>query len=780
MLFIVAACNKEQTTPEGIPSNEQNIPEEVSPTGEMISIQFTADYPSLEGVKSTVTDAGVVSWEKDDEVTLYFLEGGTPSTATAVATTSGSSVVFSATIPSTTTAIWASYPAGTGALTSGGVFSIDLDNVHTGLFTEANYAVAYTAISDMDDIHMNFKNVAGLFRIPIPEGGEISQGGRTYTLGSITISDKTGSPAFLGSVTVSANAESGELEFSAASSPKTATAITLDATSRAQDYVYIPSLPVESAAGLVFRFTDTGGKAIPAVVTKDGTAISLERGHIKPASAVEAIVWDWYFSPSGTGNGRSSESSAGVEDFQDILNATSTTYGQWRLDGATLHLADGTYSLTSTITISGTEAVDISIKGESMDGTKIDGAALAKRMFYSTAAANLKFSDLTIQNAALSSGNGSAINIADGSLEMENCKLYANTASNGNSGAIYVGAPSTFTACTFESNSARNQGGAFSVGGSVSDLVSVKDCTFKSNSVTATGKNGGGAIYHAGVGRLTIDNTSFIGNSAYTCGGAIRMEDKAGLELFVNRSLFRNNTVAISGYHNPDGCAAIYQGAATKGKLGLFNCTFSYNHASSSASATPVMRAGRYVVANCSFIEATQSGYGVINNAAAAANSSTIVNSIVTINSSTASHVSLSTKQSSSDDGTGTYNYLTSGYNLVTRILSGFTAASDDTSTGVNVKKSTIGLEDYVNDNTYVAWEGDVSAVSGYSKCSLSNVETLVKANTVLGADFWNWLEGITVTHEGMDYKATQVDVRGVPRNTTTLWPGSYQQDSKS
>lgn len=771
MLFIVVACNKEQTTPEGIPSNGQNIPEEVSPAGEMISIQFTAEYPSLEGVsKSTVTDAGVVSWEKDDEVTLYFLEGGTPSTATAVATTSGSCVIFSATIPSTTTALWAAYPAGTGTLTSGGVFSINLDNTHTGLFTEANYAVAYTAISAIDDINMSFKNAAGLFRIPLPEDGEISHGGQTYTLGSITISDKTGSPAFLGSVTVSVNAESGELEFSAASSPKTATAITLDATSRAQDYVYIPSLPVESAAGLVFRFTDTAGKAIPAVVTKDETAISLARGHIKPASAVDAIGWDWYFSASGTGNGRSAESPAGVEDFQDLLNATSTDYGQWRLDGATLHLADGTYSLSSTITIAGTEDIDIVIQGESMDGTKIDGASLAARMFYSTAAANLKFSDLTIQNAALSSGNGSAINIAttSGSLEMENCKLYANTASNGNSGAIYVGAPSTFTACTFESNSAKNQGGAFSIGGSVSAPVTVQDCSFQSNQVTATGANGGGAIYHAGTGPLYIDNSRFEENSCGKGGGAIKLDNKDGLRAFINRSLFRSNAITrASAYDNLAG--AVYV-TGSKSAVGFYNCTFNYNHASNGSTSS--VTAYKYIVANCTFVESIKVSKGAVCNLATDNHWSTVVNSILITTSTNDAHFALSM------DGNSDNNYLDCGYNLYTRIQTGFTAASEDATSYTPVVKSDFGFGDAVDSiNKCYSWSGDISAFSGYSTCSLSDVETLVKANTVLGTDFWNWLEGITVSYEGTDYNATQVDVRGIPRNTTTLWPGSYQQD---
>ena len=173
-------------------------------------------------------------------------------------------------------------------------------------------------------------------------------------------------------------------------------------------------------------------------------------------------------------------------------------------------------------------------------------------------------------------------------------------------------------------------------------------------------------------------------------------------------------------------------------------------------------------------MEATATGYGVINNAATSADAGTLVNNIITINSETETHVSLSTKCKSNDDGTSTFNYLTSGYNLVTRILPGFTAASDDTTTKTGVYKVTINLgqeEDVDIPNKLVYWDGSVSGVDGYVNCKLSDVEAMIKTNTVLGEDFWKWLKSIKIG----DYDATQVDVRGVLRNPDLMWPGSYQ-----
>ena len=66
---------------------------------------------------------------------------------------------------------------------------------------------------------------------------------------------------------------------------------------------------------------------------------------------------------------------------------------------------------------------------------------------------------------------------------------------------------------------------------------------------------------------------------------------------------------------------------------------------------------------------------------------------------------------------------------------------------------------------------GDITAFEGFSRCRLSDVETMIKANTVIGNEFWSWLKSIKVGAND----ATQVDVRGVLRDPNAMWPGSYQ-----
>ena len=763
----------EETTP-----NEESEETTTVPSGEMVTITFKADYPNpvMEGTvapqqaeadtRTTIAEDGTVAWEVADEITLYYMEGETVASAPATALTAGVKADFQVTIPEGVAAVFAVYPAGKGELTPDGVFKVKTGGAQNGSFEQANYAAAWAEVSD--EMNLSFKNVVGLFRVRLPEGGIIEDGDVNHTIKSISITGKKSEPAFLGDVTVTVG-DDGALAFSAPENAATEAVVELDEETRNAGYAYIPSLPVTSADGLVFRFMNTEGIYLPAAVTKDDKAITLDRGHLKPVNtACESVIFDWYFAADGQGDGKSASSPAGVAEFQKLINDSQYLYGERRLDGARLNLAAGTYSLTEQLNINS----DIVVAGENMEGTMIDGAELGAQMIIIDAAGSLTARYLTIQNAN-NTAKGAAI-AANGAIFMENCKLYNNVTTGSNSGAMIISKEARFENCVFESNKAKTQGGAFSIGGTVTADIIVNNCTFKSNAVTGTGSNGGGAIYHTGLCRLLIDNSSFINNSASSQGGAIKMDNKEGAQLFVNRSLFRSNTISASGYHQPNGCAAVYQGSADKSKCGFYNCTFSYNHASSKSSQTPVIRASRYVIANCTFVEATASGYGVINNAATSAEAGTLVNNIVTINSTDDAHVSLSTKVSSDDDGTTRFNYLTSGYNLVTRILPGFTVASEDGTTKTGVNKSTINLgqeEDIDIENKLVYWEGNVSAVEGYVNCKLSDVESTIKTNTVLGADFWNWLKSIKVGA----YDATQVDVRGVLRDPDLMWPGSYQ-----
>ena len=88
---IIISCSKEQGTPvleESTDAEEVIIPEEG--VDGLITLTFTAEYPTPIETKTTVTEEGVVAWEKDDQITLYYLEDGQPKSVNATALASGS------------------------------------------------------------------------------------------------------------------------------------------------------------------------------------------------------------------------------------------------------------------------------------------------------------------------------------------------------------------------------------------------------------------------------------------------------------------------------------------------------------------------------------------------------------------------------------------------------------------------------------------------------------------------------------------------------------------
>lgn len=730
-ISLLASCGKEmhenQITTEPVESEEGYV-----------KITFSAEYPALEvESKSTIAEDGSVAWNAGDEITLYYMEGGLPAYASATAITSGASAEFAASIPEGIDAVYAVYPAGKGTLTTDGTFKLNTASTQNGSFEQANFAVAWSKVAA--NMNLTFKNAVGLFKVRIPENGIIINGNENHTIKAISVCGKKTALAFAGDVTVSVG-ENGELLLSEPENPVNQTTIELDDKARKEGYVYIHSLPVNSEDGLAFNIQNTNGEYLPAAVTVDDKAITLERGHLKPVEAAcESVVFDWYFTENGTGNGKSQDTPGNASAFSKLLNETKYLYGERRLNGATIHLADGTYALNERLDIYGTEAGNYTIEGTSLEGTIIDGQEQVQLIYWS-GAKSLKMANLTLQNGKTvnntDSDRGAAINSesSTGKLTMDNCKLYHNVTGKANSGAILLATDADFNKCIFESNNSKKTGAAFAVPGGTNNTIKINECQFLSNE---TGAANGGAIFYAGVGNI-----------------------------FVNRSVFKGNRVTVTSA--VEGGVAIHCNVADS-KLSVYNCTFNDNSAGSNSA--PEISAVSYIIANSTFVAgAKRSSYGVICNRAAEDNISTLVNNIVIHGSGTASHVALGFKDEANI-------CLTSGYNLVKGIKAKFTGALADNTTysGSDVIKETFGF-DSITENSY-PWDGNTDGFiladsKSFSKCSLDQIKTLVKANKN-GEAFWAWLESIEVNGT----KATDVDIRGVVRTTTSMWPGSYQQD---
>lgn len=768
-ISLLASCAeemKETTTPNDDSDVTTNVPSEG-----YVTITFKADYPSLTSeqtasptpaeaaTRTAIDDNGNVSWKIGDKIGLYYMEGSNPAFVAATALDEGASAEFQVSIPEGVTSVYAVYPADKGELSADGVFKVKTAATQDGAFEKVNYAAAWSEVTD--EMNLKFKNVVGMFRVKLPEGGILKDGSVNHVIKSIGITGKKAELAFLGDVTVAV--ENGTLTFSAPENGAGEAVIELNDQTRNAGYVYIPSLPVNSPDGLVFRFMNTEGKYLPAAVTKDDKAINLESGHLKPVNtACESVIFDWYFAADGQGDGKSADAAAGVELFQKLLNDSQYLYGERRLDGARLNLAAGTYSLTEQLNIKGVEAGDITIVGAGLEESMIDGAEYGNQMVACASNKNLNLSKLTFQNAT-SNINGAVMNNGGSAGKLVCNEVgFKNNYSKKNSGAIYIGgsAGAEFRNCVFEGNKTNgNVAGAVATGGSSKGTVAFYGCRFEGNIAgeNASSAAQGGAIYHATVDMLMIDNCVFDSNTGYTLGGAIYGNVADG-KIFISRSLFVGNEISKGDYK--DLGAAIY----SKGPVGVYNCTFNFNHAASKSCS--VFSATKYIVANSTFVESMKVSHGVICNRATEKHHSTIINNIVITTSGTDTHCALSIS------ATDANNNADCGYNLVTRIQDGFTAASNDVTTYTPVVKADFGFEDSVDKtNKCYAWSGDIANFEGFSRCNLSNVEAMIKANTIIGNEFWSWLKSIKVGAND----ATQVDVRGVLRDPNAMWPGSYQ-----
>lgn len=237
------------------------------------------------------------------------------------------------------------------------------------------------------------------------------------------------------------------------------------------------------------------------------------------------------------------------------------------LEGAdTVTLPAGTYTFTNEGAgedNASTGDLDIfdalTITGAGMESTVIDANGLDRA--FQVFSWDVAFSELRIQNGLASPGGAILVN---GHATVTRVEFYQNralsSASNGTGGAIHVSveASAEISQSQFTENFAHFGGGA--VANTYASSFSITDSTFDSNSSIF----GGGALYPNG-GAVTVENSTFIENSADT-GGAIHSNSYS---VQVNNSTFVRN-------------AAINHGAIDSrvGTITVNNSTFSGNTAS--------------------------------------------------------------------------------------------------------------------------------------------------------------------------------------------------------
>ena len=374
-----------------------------------------------------------------------------------------------------------------------------------------------------------------------------------------------------------------------------------------------------------------------------------------------------------------------------------------------------------------------------------------------------------IENSSDNYG-GAVVVTGSGMLTAENCLFDSNvTAVNG--GAVHFNAynpgvnVSKFTNCKFINNkaltsdsTARGMGSAVgSAGTNYAGYVEFENCLFEGNS-----SYNGGALWTRTVG-FRVANCSFIDNNSTNGGGTVLIDGSNAPAVYCNDCYFSYTAEA-----NVGSTPAI---SINKGTFGMNNSVFA---GSWGGKAMPqIANASTATIVNSTLYG--QIGGGIITNSGTCC----VINSIVPNAASSGKGKSVA--------NTGT---LTVDHSLYYSIDGTENLTATGSLAGVIVRKDTESnfpndgnvwyLTDYVtmykNDQTtkeevsdvrgyrhYYKWTGSVPAIgeSKYTKATSKEVATAVQT---ADADFYDWVSASLFK-----------DIRGVSRNTTAMWPGSYE-----
>jgi predicted outer membrane repeat protein/parallel beta-helix repeat protein len=285
------------------------------------------------------------------------------------------------------------------------------------------------------------------------------------------------------------------------------------------------------------------------------------------------------------------------------------------VDGDRVIVESGTYyeniTVDKSITLTSTDPND----PNTVANTIIDAAGSGTVVtFPDVASADCVLAGFTVANGD-TSVNGGGMLCLNGSIEINNCIISDNTATE-NGGGIYTEyANLTLTSCVFSRNSASGVGNLAGGGGIFTrygELI-LTDCQFNNN--TAVNSSGGGI--RCTDAELTLAGSTFVSNSSVREGGGVSTDaERATLTdckfngnsakygggmcnshrgATVTNCVFASNTAERGG-----GICALQ---THSGDLSLNNCTFSGNSADYYGGAVCDEEGGTSVLTNCIFWE---------------------------------------------------------------------------------------------------------------------------------------------------------------------------------
>lgn len=473
------------------------------------------------------------------------------------------------------------------------------------------------------------------------------------------------------------------------------------------------------------------------------------------------VVWEYYVSATGTGEGFSEEDPMSVDAMVALL---SNPENAARLDEATFHFTAGTHLIGAPIVLPGKDIyqqdVTYTITGDKQ--AILDGGGVSQIFLVSQDNSHVTVKDLVLTHGS-SSESGGLVSVQHSGPLFEKCS-FTNTQCNNTGGAVRVsgadagkayfqdcgfsgvsgtnggmvvitnaGTEGYFTRCTFSGGTASSGGGVFYI---TNGTTTLDHCTLDGNKA-----KDGGAI-SATNGTVLLNDCTFSYNTATGNAGAIYTADKQKAVYYINGCTFLDNTALTNGY-------AIYLNTQTAGNVAhlcVNNSTFYNTQDMTGSNASLVCNKGKSLILNSTFYGKT-SRWGTFalgcHKNHGDQHGCLLLNSI--------------------------FVNTTSGKPSIYQTGGNYWAEAKNCISSLNAENTQFTVTDCISTMPSLVWDGTLFTWNGEThlkQLSEADIRAILSDEDYqLGAAFLVWLDQID---------ALGVDQRGVFR-TGYIWAGSYQ-----
>ena len=650
---------------------------------------------------------------------------------------------------------YAVYPEDAGYTLSDGQLSVVIPMVQDGSFRSANIMAASTT---QKNASLNFKNLTHIFKFSLSEDSKhkgfsfrSNTVGDIYLSGTVPVTFNADDTITLGEITSgSTEVRAGDME-------------------PGKTY-YLGLCPdADMSLGFGFKATKTGGTTSWSEGALTTAEISTGRSQITYIPEIDKAIRDnWFFKPGGQGDGSSWENAGGETLLTKLLGkeiAEGTEYNKvtngWRIYGAQLHLAQGTYTLPATIAFN----INVNNKTEifggypdNLEGCSLEGRdastyktiiskAGGTRLFYGNNSLlyNWTWDGITFTSTEALTERGGlfyANGGTSGTIRYANCTFDGLATTNTTGGGAFdfnAGDNSlnvSFENCTF-TGCKSPKGGSIVVESGSKTILEFDQCIFSGNEAGEASTNGntetGGAI-HMAHGEAHFNQCIFDGNAA-DLGAHIYMIT-SNPKVFINRSVFKNGTAYYKA--GGTGFGTAIHSSNTGANLYVNNCIFYKNESKNytTNNGLPCIYAnGVYTL--------------VINSSFAHKG----IRTIIPNNGSTSAQIINNMTKNLGDRAIEIANNGTRKYNIT------ITNATDN---DTNISS---------NDNLAIVWEEVTNLLTWtLANVTISKWATVSEISTIVSTNFESfdtWLKSVETDPYGIDFY-------GNVRNKNKMNPGAW------